>query len=67
MLFFQANMIFLGHILSADGISVNPEKDEKGITFIPQYGILLLPVHSKLHSHGQVFAPIDRSSQYQED
>ena len=27
--FFQASMIFLGHILSANGISANPEKDDK--------------------------------------
>ena len=27
--FFQASVIFLGHILSADGISANPEKVEK--------------------------------------
>ena len=26
MLFFQASVIFLGHVLSADGISANPEK-----------------------------------------
>ena len=29
MLFFQANVIFLGHVLSADGISANPEKVDK--------------------------------------
>ena len=29
MLFFQASMIFLGHILLADRISANPEKVEK--------------------------------------
>ena len=28
--FFQASVIFLGHVLSADGISANPEKVEKG-------------------------------------
>ena len=27
--FFQASVIFLGHVLSADGISVNPEKVDK--------------------------------------
>ena len=27
--FFQASVIFLGHVLSADGISANPEKVEK--------------------------------------
>ena len=27
--FFQASVIFLGHVLSADGISTNPEKVEK--------------------------------------
>ena len=26
---FQASVIFLGHVLSADGISANPEKVEK--------------------------------------
>ena len=29
MLFFQASVIFLGHVLSADGISANPEKVDK--------------------------------------
>ena len=29
MLFFQASMIFLGHMLSVDGISANPEKIDK--------------------------------------
>ena len=29
MLLFQASVIFLGHILSADGISANPEKVDK--------------------------------------
>ena len=29
MLFFQASMIFLGHVLSADRISANPEKADK--------------------------------------
>ena len=27
--FFQCNIVFLGHVLSADGISANPEKVEK--------------------------------------
>ena len=27
--FFQASVIFLGHVLSADGISANPEKVDK--------------------------------------
>ena len=27
--FFQASVIFLGHILSSDGISANPEKGRK--------------------------------------
>ena len=29
MLFFQASVIFLGHVLSADRISANPEKVDK--------------------------------------
>ena len=29
MLFFQASMTFLGHVLSANGISTNPEKFDK--------------------------------------
>ena len=29
MLFFQASVIFLGHALSANGISANPEKVDK--------------------------------------
>ena len=29
MLLFQASVIFLGHVLSADGISANPEKVDK--------------------------------------
>ena len=29
MLFFQASVVFLGHVLSADGISANPEKVDK--------------------------------------
>ena len=29
VLFFQASIIFLGHIFSADGISANPEKVDK--------------------------------------
>ena len=51
-------MIFLGHILSADGISANPEKVEKvrdwpvpnnakELHSFPRLGILLLLVHTK--------------------
>ena len=29
MLFFQPSLVFLGHVLSADGISANPEKVDK--------------------------------------
>ena len=46
--FFQASMVCLAHVLSADGISANPEKVDKserlagakecqGITFIPSF------------------------------
>ena len=63
--FFQASVIFLGHFLSADGISANPEKVEKvrdwpvpskcqGTALIPRLGILLPPVHTKFCTHSQV-------------
>ena len=47
--FFQHSVVFLGHALSADGISANPEKDDKvknrtvpkGNTFFPRVGIRL--------------------------
>ena len=29
MLFFQASVVFLGHVLSVDGISANPEEVDK--------------------------------------
>ena len=42
--FFQASVIFLGHVLSADGISANPEKVEKVMDW-------LVPSNAKeLHS-----------------
>ena len=66
--FFQASVIFLGHILSADGISANPEKVDKvqdwlvpkngKELFIPQFGILLPPVYPKFCTHNQMFTPV---------
>ena len=42
--FFQTSMIFLGHVLSADGISANPEKVEKVRNW------LVLKITKELHS-----------------
>ena len=68
--FFQARVIFLGHILSADGISANPEKVEglasakqcQGTALIPRLGILLLPVHTKFCTHSQMSTSVSRSN-----
>ena len=55
--FFQTKVSFLGHVLSAKGISPNPEKVDKvpdwpvpktskGSSFLYQFGFLLLQVHT---------------------
>ena len=76
--FFQASVIFLGQVLSADRISANPEKVEKVRDWpVPsnanelhsflRLGILLLLVHTKFCMHSQVSTPVSRSDQCQED
>ena len=71
-------MIFLGYVLSADGISANPEKldklrdwpvpnNAKELHSFPLFGILLLLVYSQLCPHGQVSSSVDRSNKCQED
>ena len=64
--FFQACVIFLYHVLSADGISANPEKVDK-VQDWPSFGILLLLVYTKFSTHSQMFTPVSRSNQCQED
>ena len=60
--FFQCSVIFLGHVLSAEGISANPKKVEKvtnwpsanqpkGITIIFGVGLILLPFYTKIHCY----------------
>ena len=68
-------MIFLGHIFSANRISANTEKVDKVRDWpVPKiakelhsflgFGILLLPVYTKLCLHGLVLTSINRSDKY---
>ena len=71
-------MIFLGHVLSADRISANPEKVDKvkdwpvpsnakelhSFLGLASYYRRFIP---KLCTYNQVFAPTSRSDQCQED
>ena len=58
--FFQHSIVFLRHILSAEGISANPKKGDKvknwpvpknpkRITIMFGLGLFLLPVYTKIH------------------
>ena len=60
--FFQCSVIFLGHVLLAEGISANPKKVEKvknwpvptnpnRITIIFGVGLLLLPLYPKIRCY----------------
>ena len=66
--FFQCTVVFLGHVLSAKGISANPQKVEKspelgstnkcqGATFLFSPGFVLPEVHTQICHSGKVFAP----------
>ena len=69
--FFQYSIVFLGHVLSAEGISANPKKVEKvtnwlvnqpkRVTIIFGVALLLPPLYTKIWCNNYMFTPAGRS------